>query len=148
MLADLRLQELGILPQLALGGGFLGLASHLGYFIRGEHHLRAFEYFIGALTSPALACLGLLYYQTPVKEALTFTSVFFSTYYLGLFSSIFVYRAVFHRLRSFPGPFAAGVTKFWHVNKVVRKLDNYKFLDRIHNEYGEYVRLGRIVPTI
>jgi cytochrome P450 len=131
-----------LLPQLALFGILIGVASHLTYFIHGEHHLRAFEYFIGSLTFPSLSCLGLVYFHYSVTEAVTIVSVFCCTYLFGLFSSIFVYRLFFHRLRAFPGAFPDKVTKFWHVSKIIFTLDNYKHLDRLHNEYGEYVRVG------
>ena len=32
-----------------------------------------------------------------------------------MFASIVIYMKYFHRLRHFPGPWAAGVTKLWHV---------------------------------
>lgn len=136
------------LPQLVLFGTLLGIASHLTFFIHGEHHLRAFDYFVGALAFPFLASLSLVYFHTPVVEALTVTSVFSCSFLCGLFGSIFVYRVFFHQLRSFPGPFPAKITKIWHVSKVILTLDNYKKLDKIHQEYGDYVRIGRIAPML
>jgi len=125
-----------LLPKLALFGALLGLLSHLSFFIHGEHHLRAFEYFIAAFSFPFLGCLGLVYVQIPMLEALKITSIFCCAYLFGLFSSICIYRVIFHQLRSFPGPFPARVTKIWHVSKIIRSLDNYKHLDRLHHEYG------------
>lgn len=136
------------IPQIALFGILLGLVSHLGFFIRGEHHLRAFEYFIAALSFPFLGFLSLVYNQVPAAKALLITSIFCSAFLCGLFGSIFIYRVFFHQLRSFSGPFPAKVTKLWHVSKIIAKFDNYKHLDRLHRQYGEYVRTGRTKSKI
>lgn len=61
---------------------------------------------------------------------------------LGLFSSIIVYRVCFHRLRKFPGPTIAGVTS-WYANiKSAKKLNNFELVDKLHQQYGDYVRVG------
>ena len=54
-----------------------------------------------------------------------------------------VYRAFFHRLGVYPGPFFARLSKFWHVSNL-GKFDNYKLLDKLHAEYGPYVRTGTL----
>jgi tryprostatin B 6-hydroxylase len=51
------------------------------------------------------------------------------------------YRVLFHRLGNFPGPFGARLSKFWHIVQL-GKYDNYKRLDKWHDQYGEYVRIG------
>jgi hypothetical protein len=58
-----------------------------------------------------------------------------------LFSSIAVYRRYFYRLRNFPGPRLAGLTKFWHVFHC-RDSKNHVLLDRLYHEYGPYIRTG------
>jgi hypothetical protein len=61
---------------------------------------------------------------------------------LGLFSSIIVYRVSFHRLRKFPGPTLAGVTS-WYANVLsAKKLHNFEVVDKLHRQYGDYVRVG------
>jgi len=67
----------------------------------------------------------------------TITTGFFA----GLFSSMLIYRMLFHRLGKFPGPFGARLSKFWHIVQL-GNCDNYKRLDRWHHQYGEYVRIG------
>ncbi|KAL8651746.1 MAG: hypothetical protein Q9210_003077 [Variospora velana] len=52
-----------------------------------------------------------------------------------------VYRKFFHRLRHFPGPWMAGITKFWHVYHCATS-QNHLLLDRLHDEYGQFVRTG------
>ena len=66
------------------------------------------------------------------------------TYGTALFTSMTTYRAVFHRLRSFRGPFWVGISKFWHVGKCIQStFQNHLALDDLHNRYGEFVRTGK-----
>lgn len=128
--------------QTALVGGTLGVVSHLAYFIHGEHHRQAFRYFIAFLTFPVIAVATQVILGLPILLALQQTAIFYSTYLTGLYSSLFFYRAFFHRLNSFPGPFGAKISKLWHASKVFRTIDNYKHLARMHAEYGTFVRTG------
>lgn len=62
---------------------------------------------------------------------------------ISLAVNIFVYRAFFHRLRHFPGPFGARLSKFWAVWHTVKsKARWYQVTQRLHEEYGDYVRTG------
>ncbi|KAL3712631.1 hypothetical protein TMatcc_001331 [Talaromyces marneffei ATCC 18224] len=61
---------------------------------------------------------------------------------LGLTSSIIVYRVYFHRLRNFPGHVLAGATS-WYANILsAKKLHNFEVVDKLHRQYGDYVRIG------
>lgn len=63
---------------------------------------------------------------------------------ISLFSSILLYRAFFHPLKRFPGPFNARLSKFWSLKQVVdSKLRWWKILDQLHEQYGDYVRTGK-----
>ncbi|KAL2043852.1 hypothetical protein N7G274_003372 [Stereocaulon virgatum] len=121
----------------------LGVSSHLLLFIRGEHHeegplwlglylLIALVIFVGQMM------IGHVYAQDAALAVL-WVMTSFST---SLFTSILIYRIFFHRLRSFPGPFLAKTTKFWHVSKVARRSDNFRQLDSLYHRYGEFVRTG------
>ena len=68
--------------------------------------------------------------------------------YLGtLFFSTSVYRLLFHRLRHFPGPFLAKLTKLYHASQI-RNSDQYLFMERLHRKYGDFVRTGKISPSV
>lgn len=69
------------------------------------------------------------------------STILTSAFFIGLWGSMTVYRVLFHRLRTFPGPFGARVSKLWHVAQL-GKYDNYKRLDKWHHQYGDYVRIG------
>lgn len=60
----------------------------------------------------------------------------------GLFSSIFIYRVFFHRLRKFPGPIIAGITAFYASYLSAKKFHKFKEIEKLHQQYGDYVRLG------
>ena len=61
---------------------------------------------------------------------------------VGIYSSMFIYRAFLHRLNRFPGPFAARLSTFYATYLSAR---NFRLIDeteRLHKEHGDYVRLG------
>jgi hypothetical protein len=63
-------------------------------------------------------------------------------YLFGLFSSIVAYRlSPRHRLYKFPGPRLAAVSKFWHVWQC-RDSRNHELMDNLHEEYGDFARIG------
>lgn len=122
----------------------LGVAAHLGIFIRGEWHLKAptvFLIHVGALVSLPMAWASLTNSKNLLQCYLT-SSLFFVVYLGGLFSSIATYRLFFHRLRSFPGPKGAAVSKFWHAWKC-RNSTNHLLLDDLYHKYGSFVRTGK-----
>ena len=91
-----------------------GIASHFCFFIYVDHHVKApvlFRLYIVLFSA-------LLYAEIAVKnkDAFQFTTKAFqisAVYTLSLLTSIINYRECFHRLRHFPGPFMASVTKRW-----------------------------------
>ncbi|KAI0103889.1 cytochrome P450 [Nemania sp. FL0031] len=120
-----------------------GVASHLSYFIHGEHMLTAYKLVILAFFGPP-AAVTLLTVLTglPFSYAVRLISVSYGAYMTALFTSILVYRAFFHPLRHFAGPKLARLSQFYHFFHIRAKVDNYRHLDRLHKQYGEYVRVG------
>ena len=120
-----------------------GVASHLCFFIYGEHHMKApllFRLYIVIFSA-------LLYAEMAVKNqgALLGTKgalEIFAVYTLSLLTSIVIYRKFFHRLRHFPGPFMAGVTKLWQTTKTLDS-QNHILLDSLYEKYGDFVRTGK-----
>ncbi|KAI0399882.1 cytochrome P450 [Xylaria palmicola] len=120
-----------------------GIVSHLGYFIYGEHMLTAHRLVILAILSPPAAVTLLTsLVGLPLSHATQFTFITYGAYLTALFTSILVYRGFFHPLRHFPGPRLARLSQFYHVFHISSKVDNYRHLDRLHQKYGEYVRVG------
>ncbi|EXJ79942.1 hypothetical protein A1O3_08228 [Capronia epimyces CBS 606.96] len=131
-------------PQsVAISSALAGVASHLGYFIRGEHHLEVLPLFFLAVASPVAAIAGEKYYLgLETHEAVLITAVAWVSYYAALFASIVVYRVFFHRLRRFPGPSPAKVTKLYHVAQVAGRRNNWLVRHAWHQKYGDIVRTG------
>lgn len=133
--------DLTRLPMYAAAGGIL---SHWTYFIHGEHHVAAPKLVRLALALPMIAFAGMWHFTdfTWLQAARLTTQVVLS-FYASLWTSIILYRVVFHRLRRFPGPFMFKVSKLWHVYKLVPNSDNYLQLDELHKKYGDFVRTGK-----
>jgi hypothetical protein len=125
----------------------LGVLTHLAVFIRGEWHMQA--PFLVKLY--LLVCITIFvatkYYGSTFHEAFVFTASLTSCYSIGLFSSISIYRRYFHRLRHFPGPLAAGITKFWHVWQC-RTGKNHLVIEDLRRQYGPIIRTGPEELTI
>ncbi|KAK8860003.1 cytochrome P450 [Apiospora arundinis] len=60
----------------------------------------------------------------------------------GLFTSILVYRAFFHRLHHFPGPFPAKLTRFYAARAAANGLQMHMATQKMHEKYGDFVRTG------
>jgi hypothetical protein len=130
------------LDSLPLWAAVFGLLTHWTYFIQGEHHMQAPVYACLLLAGSAIICaLHLPRHDYDLTDATKAGLEVVATYLGILFTSITVYRLLFHRLRRFPGPFAARVSKIWHVWQV-RGAQNHLVMDKIYHEYGTFVRTG------
>jgi hypothetical protein len=131
-------------PRLCAYAAAAGALSHWTYFIHGEHHVEAPRLLGFSVALQILIGLGLWKSTTlSVVRAAILTEQLVGSYFVALWTSIILYRVVFHRLRGFPGPPMARVSKLWHVCKLVPRSDNYILLDKLHKQYGDYVRTGK-----
>ena len=134
---------ISLLPAAAVASA-LGVFSHLTYWMHGEHHAAAPWIALVFLLEPFCLFAFLFGYTgLSIVEALRFVTVTWWAYVASVWMSMFVYRALFHRLGGYPGPFFARLSKLWHVFKLGKR-DNYKLLDRLHARYGPYVRTGTL----
>ena len=119
-----------------------GVASHICLFRHGEWHMQAPLLFRIALGLSLLILSAQVRYETSFNStSFTTTLLIILSYNAALFSSILLYRRFFHRLRNFPGPVWAGLTKFWHVFHCLNS-QNYLLLEDLHQSYGQFVRTG------
>jgi cytochrome P450 family 628 len=63
----------------------------------------------------------------------------------GIYASMIIYRALFHRLNKFPGPFAARLSTFYVTSLSAKKFHLYEEVQALHQKYGDYVRLGMML---
>ncbi|KAK8137190.1 cytochrome P450 [Apiospora sp. TS-2023a] len=118
----------------------------------GSHHLiRPYEidsYVIslGGAYLATLAATSLGYFQTiaglDAWTAVSHTFALSCVFNAGLVSSILIYRVFFHRLHRFPGPFAAKVSRVYAARASADKLQMHLESQRMHDEYGDFVRTG------
>lgn len=83
-------------------------------------------------------------FHTPPSGAAKNLAISATSFALTLTTSILIYRAFFHRLRKFPGPFAARLTKLWSVYNSSKNLQYHFVLDDVHKKYGDVVRTGMV----
>ncbi|KAH7311409.1 putative cytochrome P450 [Stachybotrys elegans] len=127
-------------PFAAIGAG-VGL--HLGFFIRGEHHMNGVKYMqIATLAFCGFAAALTRFYGVTLPSALLTTSSISGYMLLGTLSSTLAYRLLFHPLRRFPGPFGAQITSLWFSNHVYRNADAHKKSLELYKKYGTFVRVG------
>jgi tryprostatin B 6-hydroxylase len=125
-------------------GVFLGLFTWALYWNRGEHHLWTVQYVQLAFLFPILGAIGgSILLGISRTEALRLCLAAEGAYVTAVWANMLVYRAFFHRLHRFPGPFT------WKLSKLVqayrnRNFENYKIVDELHKQYGEYVRTGKL----
>ncbi|KAJ5720411.1 uncharacterized protein N7483_008345 [Penicillium malachiteum] len=117
-------------------GGAVGVTCHLLLFIHHEWHLRA----------PDLLCYHLIVIAI-VGATLDKGLWMLLGYLICLFSSIIIYRIFFHRLKHFPGPAGARITKIWHTWKLLGQ-QNHLLLKSLHHQYGDFVRTGPSEITV
>ncbi|KAF2122461.1 cytochrome P450 [Lophiotrema nucula] len=123
----------------------LGLFSHF-VFGRGEWDHSTHLLLLAWMAT--FATLTVVEYTVDARvqsvfQALQVAGTAAATYLATLATSILIYRAFFHRLRKFPGPFAARLSKWWSLGMVVPKCQLYNNVEQLHKEYkSDIVRTG------
>jgi hypothetical protein len=131
-------------PRVAAVAAILGVVSHLVYFIHGEHHRYAHRVALAFLGSPIILLLYLSTFGNfTIWYGLYLTTIIWWSFTGALWASMLIYRAYFHRLHQYPGPFMAKLSKIWHAWDASHS-DGYKRLNVLHQKYGEYVRIGTV----
>ncbi|KAJ4022881.1 hypothetical protein NW752_003336, partial [Fusarium irregulare] len=124
----------------ALTAVVAGLAVHHLLLRKGEWHLKA-----PTIIETWMLSFSVLYsLEAMCGSGSTLGNAinglyFMSAFTLSLLTSIVVYRVFFHKLKSFPGPRLAAISKLWHsVNCVGAK--NHLLLEQMRKQYGDFVR--------
>ncbi|KAI3534291.1 L-ornithine-N5-monooxygenase [Colletotrichum filicis] len=129
---------IGLSCALAAGAGLL---AHWGYYIRGHRSMEVFNILVihgVALMLLFIKSVTSLGFATGTTAHLAISI----SYFAGLFTSIVVYRLIFHPLRRFPGPFPARIMKpyiMW-LNRDWKLHEKYL---EMHEKHGDFVRVGR-----
>lgn len=126
---------------LCLASASGGILSHLLYFIHGNKSFQAPQIVIFYLIALCFLYARSIHLLGALHGFLT-ASLVALCYSLALFTSIVVYRIFFHRLRRFPGPFFAKVTKFYSPWLARDGKLHEKYL-KFFEQYGDIVRVGK-----
>ena len=119
-----------------------GVASHVLYFNRSEHHFYGTVYLNTFLLSCAAGIAGLVKVSGySVSDAITSTSAIASCYLVGLYTSLLVYRAFLHPLNKFPGPWMVRLGNLFMTTQLTNS-DAYYKLQALHKKHGDFVRIG------
>lgn len=128
--------------QAASTAAVLGLVFH-NTFLRVVE-VEAFMYTLvglGFLTLIIIFAVHLFAGLAPLA-ALARVAVLSTSFNLAVFLSIGVYRSSFHRLRRFPGPPLAKVSRFYSAYKASRGLKYFKQVGEWNEQYGDFIRTG------
>lgn len=129
-------------PAVAIASFLSGIAMHLAIrpFEIDTHTLEVVSIYIVTLIAGFLALL--LHSGLDVAGSLTTTFLVTSAFNTGLFTSLLVYRAFFHRLHRFPGPFLSKLTRFRALKVALQTKQTHLAIEKIHDQYGDFVRVG------
>ncbi|RAK81185.1 cytochrome P450 [Aspergillus fijiensis CBS 313.89] len=122
-----------------------GIAAHVTIFRLGEWDVAAAK----IPASLFLVQFGLFIYYlffagppTAPGTALWLVGQVTAALIAGTSTSILVYRALFHRLNSFPGPFPARLSIWYVTSLYARNPDAFNTIRGLHQRYGDFVRTG------
>lgn len=134
-------------PRLCLHAAWFGALSHLLYYIKGYRDPQSPSIaLVHSLLLPVIAT------AITTTQGLKFVSFLASvqiwtSYHVGLFASIVLYRVYFHPLARVPGPSWAKVTKIPTI-----AIARHGKLHELHTEwarkYGAIVRIGQYLNPV
>ncbi|KAL4748888.1 hypothetical protein BDW72DRAFT_214426 [Aspergillus terricola var. indicus] len=131
-----------------LAAGVLGVLAHWGFFVHGEHDLRA--PIIARLH--VVAMVMIVFVRCKVEETSFSAVAWQSLLLIGVYAatlswSILIYRIFLSPLKHIDGPWRMRLSKFAHVWKQAR-YRNFEVLDALHERYGDVVRTGPNEVTV
>ena len=117
-----------------------GVSAHLAVFRRGEWDAASPSIFAFYFTMFA-AALSLFYFPS-INISPGLAAQIVACHVAGLYTSMLLYRAFFHRLSKYPGPGWARLTNFYITALSMKKLHLFEEVQKLHARYGDYVRVG------
>ena len=138
------MEHSSVVPSAVFAASFIRVACHLLYFIHGEHHLQAPQIAAVHLFVGFIVTLLLYEYVIADISKVAFTGLTIcASYVLSPLSSEVLYRIFLHHLKHFPGSPGLAASKLWQVWKI-RHLDQYRYLDSLQKQYGDFVRTSKL----
>ncbi|KAM0541239.1 hypothetical protein ACHAPJ_013327 [Fusarium lateritium] len=130
--------------------GFVsGCVMHILFYRWGEWDLLATRLVQTYIAVPLIiiGTMGIAKHKallntTNLSTAAATVLLFEFAHIVGIFSSILVYRTIFHRLNRFPGPFCARISNLYPTYLRTKNVQLYEEVEELHQKYGDFVRLG------
>ncbi|RSL58249.1 hypothetical protein CEP54_007900 [Fusarium duplospermum] len=123
----------------------LGVLLHVVFFCRGEWDVytnKIVVAWLGTLTASTVLIAECTQDHVSYWGAFAIASTYCFTLTTGTICSILIYRAMFHRLNVFPGPFGARLSNLYVTALGLKKRHLYKEVQELHRKYGDVVRIG------
>ncbi|KAI8650453.1 hypothetical protein NCS57_01379100 [Fusarium keratoplasticum] len=124
----------------------IGVILHVVFFCRGEWDIytnKIVVAWLGTLAASTFLIAQSAEHENDTHwEAFTIALKHCSTLTAGSVCSILIYRAAFHRLNVFPGPYKARLSNLYVTALGLKKRHLYKEVQELHREYGDVVRIG------
>lgn len=131
---------------------FFGVLLHVALFCRGEWDIytnKIVVTWLGTLAASTFLIAESAEYESDSHwEAFKIALKHYSTLTAGTICSILIYRAVFHRLNIFPGPFKARLSNLYVTSLGLKKRHLYKEVQKLHRKYGDIVRIGLFLGSV
>lgn len=133
----------------ASAGSLAGLAALYGLLFHAlvlrklaveEYMYTFFGCYLVAMASVFPICLSVL----DMRQALTTASLLIISFNAGLYFSMATYRLFCHRLRKFPGPFGAKLSRFYVTLTSAKKVQYHEEIKKWHEKYGDFIRTGEL----
>ncbi|KAI0110549.1 monooxygenase [Hypoxylon sp. NC0597] len=147
LLSSIQPYSLGLLSQghasqVAIPGALLGVLFHVT--IPQMTEIEYFTYEILATTPFVIIGLAAIYSMVGFSpfEIFMRLAILISSFNVSLFSSMIIYRVFFHRLRKFPGPLDIKISRFFSALRASKHVQYNKELEKLHEEYGDFIRTG------
>lgn len=122
----------------------LGVVLHISVFRNIEVELYLYSFlglYLAAMLGIGYAYLSLIEFS--IIESLTRVLLLAASFNAGLILSIAIYRLFFHRLRRFPGPFGAKLSRFYSASLAAKNFQYYREVAKMHEKYGDFIRTGK-----
>ncbi|GME28827.1 putative benzoate 4-monooxygenase cytochrome P450 [Neofusicoccum parvum] len=129
-------------PTAAVSAAGLGVLFHVTVLRNLEVDNFMYHLLSSLLAATVMLTFAYVLVGFSFLSALSRTCLASLSFNTGLFLSIAIYRVFFHRLRKFPGPFGAKVSRFYSAYLAGKEVKYFKEIERMHHRYGDFIRTG------
>lgn len=124
----------------------LGATTHVLVLRNMEVEMILFQFILSLAFSLIGSFSAIQFYaESPTNTILSFLAAA-SSFTCGLFVSMMIYRLWFHRIRRFPGPSLAKISRFYGLYLASKATKYHHELSDMHKQYGDFIRVGKILP--